>query len=605
MIPHHQAAALSFVLISLCSSIASSQSFTKITTGPWGTDIAASRNVNWIDYDNDGYLDLFVSNGLEGGQQNFLYHNNHDGTFTKITSGPLVNGHAPSDGSSWADYDNDGDLDAVVVAWYDSANAFFENNANGTFTQILAGPVVNDRGYSETCSWGDYDNDGYVDLYVSNSGGPSVGGPKVNFLYHNNHDRTFTRITAGEIVTDAFYSRGSSWVDYDNDGDVDVFVANERGQHENLYRNMLKESGVPTFSKITTGQIVNDGGNTMSASWGDADNDGDLDVYLTNGWPAGSLNSFFLNNGDRTFTKVLNDTTVRSTGYHMGSAWGDFDNDGDLDLFVTTAYSPSATKNELFMNMLIETGTLSFQRIGTGDVANDVGWSYGCAWGDYDRDGDLDLFVAKTFNENEHNVLYRNDNSNGNRWLEVRCVGTTSNRSGIGAKIWIKATIGGHQVWQLREVDGQSGYCGQNLDQHIGLGNATVIDSMKIEWPNGQIDVYNNVSVDRIVVANEGTGLTGVDDEHGSIPANFELLQNYPNPFNPTTMIGFRLQTSGLTTLKVYNVLGQEMRTLVHAWLNSGEHEIAFDASGLSSGVYCYSLQSSTGNEVRRMMLLR
>jgi hypothetical protein len=289
----------------------------------------------------------------------------------------------------------------------------------------------------------------------------------------------------------------------------------------------------------------------------------------------------------------------------MGSAWGDFDNDGDLDLFVTTAYGPSATKNELFRNMLIETGSLSFQRIGAGDIANDVGWSYGCAWGDYDRDGDLDLFVAKTFNENEHNVLYRNDNGNGNHWLEIRCVGVASNRSGVGTKIRIKATINGQQRWQLREMDGQNGYCGQTLDQHFGLGDAAVIDSMKIEWPSGQIDTYNNVSVNRLVVANEGTGLTAVNEEHGSIPANFELLQNYPNPFNRTTMIGFRVRTSGLTTLKVYNLLGQEVRTLVHSWLNSGEHEVSFDASGLSSGVYCYSLQSNEGHEVRRMMLLR
>lgn len=553
-------------------------------------DGGASRSVNWVDYDNDGYLDLFVSNGLEGGQQNFLYHNNHDGTFTKMTAGPLVNGHAPSDGSSWADCDNDGDLDAVVVAWYDSTNAFFENNANGTFTQIFSGPVANDRGYSETCSWGDYDNDGYVDLYVSNSGSPGVGGPKVNFLYRNNHDRTFTKITTGEIVTDAFYSRGASWVDYDNDGDLDMFVVNERGQNENLYRNMLKETGTATFTKITTGSILNDGGNSMTASWGDVDNDGDLDVVVANGWPAGSLSSFYLNNGDRTFTKVLNDTIAKTAGYHMGSAWGDFDNDGDLDLFVTTAYGPSASKNELFKNMEMENGTLSFQRIGTGDIANDLGWSYGCSWGDYDRDGDLDLFVAKTLNENENNALYRNDNAIGNHWLEVRCVGVASNRSGIGTKIRIKATINGHQVWQLREVEGQSGYCGQNLDQHIGLGNASVIDSLRIEWPNGTLDVYTNVVTNRIVIAREGASPTSVNDKHGSVPTQFELLQNFPNPFNPTTTIGFRVSSTGPVSLKVRDVLGREVTTLVNKSLLPGQYESVFDATNLSSGIYFYRL---------------
>jgi hypothetical protein len=481
----------------------------------------------------------------------------------------------------------------------------FENSGNGTFAQILSGPVVNDHGYSETCSWGDYDNDGYVDLYVSNSGAPSVGGPKVNFLYRNNHDRTFTKITVGEIVTDAFYSRGASWVDYDNDGDIDMFVVNERGQHENLYRNMLKESGIPTFSRITTGQIVNDGGNTMSASWGDADNDGDLDVVMTNGWPAGSVNSFYLNNGDRTFTKVLNDTIVKSVGYHMGSAWGDFDNDGDLDLFVTTAYGPSASKNGVFKNMLIETGILSFQRIGTGDIASDVGWSYGCAWGDYDRDGDIDLFVAKTFNENENNALYRNDNVNGNHWLEVRCVGVTSNRSGVGTKIRIKATINGQQRWELREVDGQSGYCGQNLDEHFGLGNAAIIDSMKIEWPNGQIDAYSNIGVDRVVVAHEDSSLTRVHEKHESIPTGFELFQNYPNPFNPRTNIGFRIEETGWVTLKVFDVLGREIVTMKDEIVLAGNHIVPFDGSSLSTGLYVYRIVSGTSTDSKRMFLIK
>ncbi len=600
---HHPLLAITLLFLSASESIP--QSFTKINTGAIVNDGGASRSVNWVDYDNDGYLDLFVSNGLEGGQENFLYHNDHNGTFTKITTGPLVTGLSPSDGASWGDYDNDGDLDAVVVAWYDSMNAFYDNNGNGTFNQIVAGPVVNDRGYSETCNWGDYDNDGYLDLYVTNSGSPSLGGPRVNFLYHNNHDGTFSKVTTGEIVTDAFYSRGASWVDYDNDGDIDMFVANERGHNENLYRNMLKENGTATFTKITTGSPVADGGNSMSGSWGDVDNDGDLDLVVTNGWPSASFNFFYLNNGNRTFTRVLNDTLVKTAGYHVGSAWGDIDNDGDLDLFIATAYGPSASKNLLYKNMLRENGSLSFQRIGTGAIVNDLGYSYGCAWGDYDRDGDLDMFVAKTLNENENNALYRNDNSNGNHWFVVRCVGVSSNKSGIGAKIRIKATIGGQATWQLREVDGQSGYCGQNLDQHFGLGDATIIDSMKIEWPNGTVDTYTNIAVDRISTAREGAGLTGIDEKQGSIPTDFKLLQNFPNPFNPSTKIGFRLQASGFTTLRVYNPLGQEVRTLVNNWMSPGEHEVSFDASELSSGVYYYSLQANALHESRKMLLLR
>ena len=610
---HHHVVLLA--LLPLVGWAAYSQSFTRITFGPIAGDTAASRSVNWVDVNNDGYLDLFVSTGKQGGENDLLYIN--DGpdsnfSFRKVTNSPIVQDHLPSDGSSWADVFNNGALDAVVVAWYDSSNNFYTNDGRGNFTLNATSPIVTDRGYSETCSWGDYDNDGYVDLYVSNS-----AGTLRNFLYHNNHDGTFTRVTTGSIVLDQFKSRGVSWVDYDNDGDLDMFVVNEGGQNENLYRNMLKETGTATFTRITTGAIVNAGGNSMSASWGDIDNDGDLDVFVANGWPTASLDRLYLNNGDGTFTEVVNDTIVNTPGFHMGCAWGDFDNDGDLDLFVTTAYGPTASRNELYKNMLMETGTLSFQRVGTGDIVNDTGYSYGCAWGDYDRDGDLDLFVAKTFNEHECNALYRNDNTNGNHWLEVRCVGMMSNRSGIGAKIRIKATINGHPVWQLREVDGQSGYCGQNLDQHFGLGNATIIDTMKVEWPGGTNDVYTNVGPDRIVVAHEGSGLDGVDDTRGSIPPEFELLQNYPNPFNPVTSIHFSLPpgaatshvgdpaAGGTTSLLVYDLLGREVATLVNEVMQPGSHTVQWDARGYASGVYLCCLSTAGFVRTRKLLLLR
>ncbi len=588
-----------------------SQTFTKIATGPIVTDGGASRSVNWVDYDNDGYLDLFVSNGLEGGQNNFLYRNNHDSTFIKIATGPLVTGHSPSDGASWGDFDNDGDLDAFVVAWYDTNNAFYLNDGSGGFTQTVAGQPVNDRGYSENASWGDFDNDGYLDLYVTNSGSPSLGA-KANFLYRNNGDGTLSKIISGEVVTDAMFSRGVSWVDYDNDSDLDLFITNERGQSNTLYKNLLTETGLPNFSRFQTNPLTNDGGNSFGASWGDVDNDGDLDVFVVNGWPTAQPNFFYLNNGDGTFARVLNDTIVKTPGYHFGSAWGDFDNDGDLDLYVTTAYGPSASRNLLYQNQLIETGTLSFNRVSVGSPVNDLGYSYACAWGDYDRDGDLDLVVAKTFNENENNALYRNDNSAGNHWLHVRCVGTTSNRNGIGARIMASAVIGGQIVRQLRAVEGQGGNCSQNLDQHFGLGNAIFIDSLRIEWPSGTTDIYTNVAVDRIVTALEGAGLTSAKDNNGNFPKEIELYQNHPNPFNPSTRIRFALGTAGFASLSVYDMLGRTVQPGVERWYDAGEHSVEYSPQDLASGIYFYRLffrkstdRSSSIEQSRKMLLLR
>ena len=523
--------------------------FSKILSGQIVSNGGASRSVNWVDYDNDGILDLFVSNGLSIGQNNFLYHG--DGppnyTFTKITGSPIVNDNEKSDGSTWADFDNDGDLDAFVVNWYGDNNMFYWNNGNGTFTQSFAGPLVNDGGFSETAGWGDYDNDGFVDLYVSNS-----GGDLKNFLYHNNGDSTFTKITTGDMVNDTYHSRGNTWVDYDNDGDEDMFVVNENGENNSLYKNMLKETASPDFMKITSGAIVNDGGDSWSASWGDYDNDGDQDVFVAN--QADQNNFLYRNNGDGTFTKITSGILVNDGGRSASSAWGDVDNDGDLDLFVTNAYGPTSHKNFLYRNLLVETRFPTFEKIISGTLANDLGWSYGASFGDYDNDGDLDVFVAKTFNENENNALYKNENDNGNHWLEVKCIGTSSNRSAIGAKIRIEATLNGHSVRQVREISGQSGYCGQNLIAHIGLGDAAVIDSLIFEWPSGATEIFNDIIPNQIlsVTEQDTNPPTLCYPSNGSLNENTAVLFRWNTiPNNP--LYHLEVGTDSLCTSLVFD----------------------------------------------------
>ena len=591
--------ALMIVLVSQSRT----QTFTRIMSGAIATDVGASRSVNWIDYDKDGYLDLFVSKGLEGGDLNLLYHNNRNDTFTKITSDPMVTYSQPYDGASWADVDGDGDLDCFVVAWYDSNNTYFQNNGDGTFGRTNIGQPVGDRGFSETCSWGDFDNDGKLDLYVSNSGSPSLGA-KRNFLYRNT-GTGFAKIDTGAIVTDSYYSRGASWVDYDNDGDQDMYVVNERNQVKNLYKNMLKETGSAWFARILSGQIVTDISSALSASWGDYDNDGDVDAFVANGWPQGQNDFLYSNNGNGSFTKITTGDVVTDGAYSLSGGWGDVDNDGDLDLFVTTAFAGIATKNLLYKNLLIESSLPTLQKVTTGDVANDVGYSYGTAWGDYDRDGDLDLFVAKTFNENESNALYRNDNTNGNHWLLVNCIGTESNRSGIGAKVKVKATIAGSARWLTRAVEGQSGYCAQNLQLHFGLGNAAQIDSVKIEWPSGRVDAHANVPVDRVVNAIENGGLTSVGERSTSKPEQHHLFQNYPNPFNPTTSISYEVESSVHVSLGVVDLLGREVATIVHETKAAGRYTVDFNADNLASGVYYYRLKAGSSVSTKAMVLLR
>jgi hypothetical protein len=430
--------------------------FSKVLNSPAVTAPGDSRSVNWVDVDNDLDLDLFISNGPQAGQNNFLYKNNGTGGFTAVANDPIVQDGKPSDGATWADYDNDGDEDCFVANWYNVSNLCYKNNGDGSFAQVTTGNFVTDGGYSETAAWGDYDNDGWLDLYVTNS-----DGNLKNFLYRNLHDGTFQKVATGSPVTDAFLSRSVNWTDFNGDGALDLFVTNENNQHENLYRN----NNDGTLTKLTSGELLTASGKTMSSSWGDYDNDGDLDVFLANDQGNDWLFRNDLAVGESTFVKVNANTFLG--GNSFGTQWADVDNDADLDLFVTNAFWGGPWKNFLFLN----NGDGTFSKNLTEIPATDEGWSYGCAFGDWDRDGDLDLGVATCLNANQTDYLYENHSAeNSNNWLEIRLIGTTSNRSAIGAKLRVTANVGGQPLTQLREISAQSGYCGQNQPAaHFGL----------------------------------------------------------------------------------------------------------------------------------------
>jgi enediyne biosynthesis protein E4 len=562
------------------------QTFTKITTGPLVNTIGDSRSVNWIDVNNDGFIDCMITNGPQGGQNNMLYINNGAGGFTALTGDSIVSDNKPSDGATWADTDNDGDLDCFVANWYNVNNLFYTNNGNGTFTQV-AGPVVISGGYCETASWGDYDNDGLIDLYVTNSAGTNK-----NLLYHNDGNSSFTKITAGALVNDIFDSRCVNWTDMDSDGDLDLFVTNENNQNENIYRN----DGSGTFTKLPAGPLVNDGGKTMSGSWGDYDNDGDMDVFLANDQGNDGL---FRNDGNFNFTKITADTVSNCGGNSFSSAWSDIDNDGDIDLFVTNSFwTTTLLQNFLFLNNA--NGT--FTRVNNTAPATDLDWSYGCAFGDYDNDGFEDLAVAtcRFNNVDRPDLLYHND-GNSNHWITINMVGTTTNKAAIGTKIKIKAIINGNIVWQMREISAQTSYCGQNdLRAHFGLGNASVIDSIKVEWLSGTVEFYTNIFPDQFITITEGQGITGVNEIK-----NDSDFQIFPNP------------AAGIITLKAGTSKWQPGdKIIVTNVLGDTEKEFGIDyetetfeinlksLKTKSNGILYFSIYSKSGLITRKIIKL-
>jgi len=471
---------ITIILLNIFFIQLQSQQFQKLASSPITEDGGDSRAVNLIDYDNDGDLDLYITNGPSAGQNNFFYENQGSELFIKIDSLSITSDLMPSDGSSWGDINNDGLLDLFVANWYGKNNLLYLNNGDKTFFEFIESPIHTDGGFSETGAWGDYNNDGYLDLVVANS-----DGDLNNFAYSNNSDESFSKINDNLITTGSSASRNIDWADYDNDGDIDLFVANENNQKNNLFIN--DNNG--NFTEISEGPFLTDRGNSFGSSWGDYDNDGDLDLFVAN-W-SNQNNFLYRNNGDGTFESITTGIVVNDKGFSIGTGWGDIDNDGDLDLFVANGFSTVETNNFLYLN----NGDGTFKK-DTSIVTSDGGWTYGSSFGDINRDGYLDLVVAKCFNANENNSVFLNSGGS-NHWITLKMEGNVSNNSAIGTIVRIKAEIEGISTWQMRHVTAQTGYCGQNLELNFGLGNATIIDSVIIQWSSGQKEVIENLDINQ------------------------------------------------------------------------------------------------------------
>jgi hypothetical protein len=474
---------------------ANSQTFVKVTNSPLNEPMEAIGST-WGDFDDDGDLDIFINswtpsinNPLCYGR---LFQNNCNGDFTRITSIPgniLKDVGTWAGGASWIDYNNDGFIDLYTSHDGGRNNSLYQNNGDGTFTQITDLIVVNDQAYTRGHTWGDLNNDGWLDLFLGNDGGNNIH--QSDFLYLSTGPSSWIQITSGDLVNDNARTQGFCFGDYDNDGFLDIYTS---------LNQLHKNNGDGTFTKITN-TIASQYWSQWSSSWVDIDNDLDLDLFMHGcfGWPSRML----INNGDGTFTALTNDPLVTTVVHNNGGqTWGDYDNDGDLDVLVSDFY-----KNQLYSN----NGDGTFTRITTEIVGNDdVAEAYGATWNDYDKDGDLDLFIPNAFG-NPPNYFYINtyqNTGNSNHWINIKCKGVQSNSSAIGARIYIKTTINNQSKWQMREINANHS-CPQGgvnpLNQHFGIGEATIIDTVKIYWPkSGITQIFTNVTPDRYIDITEG-----------------------------------------------------------------------------------------------------
>ncbi len=533
--------------------------------------------VAFCDFDGDGKDDLSLS--TDDGLTAHLYRN-EDSTFTEMAGIFGIDDLFESNSLLWGDYDNDGDRD-LFIANATGGNRLYQNNQL-IFTDVTAaeGITTETLGTTAVC-WVDYNNDGWLDLYITNYE-PSVN----NLLYRNEQGNGFSDVTDQAGVS-APNKRplAASFLDIDNDGWQDLYLAHDRGTGNSLYLN----NGDETFTDISEASNSNLVFNAMGIAIGDYNNDGFSDMYVTN---TAAGNGFLKNNGDGTFSEIADSLGVAVEKLSWGANFFDYDNDSDLDLIVSVQDGLPSAGNELFENL----GDGSFQENTNSGIHLDSDNSHGNAVGDFNDDGFQDILILNTHPTSSK--LWQNNGGNGN-WVKVLLEGTTSNRDGIGSRI--EAYFAGERI--IRTTHSGISYLSQNsFVQTIGVGTSDVIDSLVVLWPSGMRDVRRDIAVSQKLTIIEGTPPTALNDEEAEIIAeNFTLLDNYPNPFNNQTTIRYILGKRSQVNLQIYNLQGALLQQFDLGWQGPGNysHQVHFDAA--ASGIFFYRI----GNAVGKMVLLK
>lgn len=504
------------------------------------------------DYDNDGWVDIFVTR-LDS--PDILYRNKGDGTFEDMSTIAGFTANLPTNGPAWGDIDNDGDQDLYVTSSGDTRFYMYVNDGTGHFTEQAVQRGVDVGGvsrYGQSVAFGDYDGDGYLDIHTNDWGNDiSVSTSR---LLHNlgaanpGHFEDRTAAAGLDVYRASYFDGGgtdsnsyrftSTFTDFDRDGHPDLAIASDFKTSQLFWNN-----GDGTFTDGTLAAGLGSDEDGMGSTIGDFDGDGRLDWFISalvdipGQIEDHSGNRLFRNNGDRTFTDQTDFAGVRDSGWSWGTTFLDHDNDRDLDLFVTNGWNPGLPFNE--QSHIYQNDNGVFTDVSAAAGVTDTGQGRGLLSFDYDNDGDLDVFIA---NHGAQPVLYRNDGGNANDWLKINVEGTASNRDGVGAFITVDpdANVVGDEI--VREISAGSNFLSQNESTaHFGLGpNSGTIDSISVNWPSGWVQQMSNVSTNQVLNLIERLGDFNQDNIVNG--ADFLIWQRggSPTPLSATDLAAWQ-----------------------------------------------------------------
>ena len=514
--------------------------------------------ISFYDYNNDGWDDITLA--TENNENLKIFKNTQDGFFIPDTALIPFNNFQQKQ-VLWVDFDNDGDNDLFITSTT-NGNRLYRNDTVELVDVTASSGLPLDNLYTFGASWGDYNNDGFLDVFICNR---DLSLQIPNYLFKNKGDGTFVNVsmTSG-IGSGSHLSLCAAFFDYNNDGWQDIYVSNDKIQTVNL---LYHNNGDGTFAEMGEVSGTNVAIDAMSTTIGDYNNDGWFDIYVTNG-PNGNV--LFKNNGDGTFTNMAEDSGTTFNSSAWSSVFLDAENDGDLDLYVSSESSginPEYMPAAFYENL----GNNTFTVLNNGSFNNDNRESYSNAIGDIDNDGYPEIVVSNSSNEDL--FLWKNLTTTTNNWLKVKLQGVTSNRQGVGSRIEI--SVNGQE--QYRYTLCGEGYLGQNSgSEFFGLSSNLVVDYVKVTWLSGIEDVLYDVPVNQTLNIVEGSTLSVYENQ-------FVPVVKFKNPISDKLLV---ISSQEINEYEIYDELG---KTIINK-VNDGV-TLDVDISFLESGLYFCKLK--------------